>query len=59
MAERKAIIKKDSKLSKVKKCNLLEMNRSTLYYEPTERLSDSEELEIVKQMIERELKNRL
>jgi len=50
MAERKAIIKKDSKLSKVKKCNLLEMNRSTLYYEPTERLSDSEELEIKKQM---------
>ncbi len=56
MAERKTKINEDSSLSVVRKCNLLDINRSTLYYKSVEQLPDKEELEIKKQMDKLHLK---
>ncbi len=56
MAERKTKINEDSSLSVVRKCGLLDINRSTLYYKSVEQLPDKEELEIKKQMDKLHLK---
>ncbi len=50
MAERKTKIQEDNSISVVKKCDLLDVNRSTFYYQSVEQLPGKEELEIKIQM---------
>ncbi len=50
MAERKTTIQKDKSLPIKRKCTLLDMSRSTLYYTPVEPVPDKEELEIKRLM---------
>ena len=50
MAERKTKIQEDSSLPVNRKCILMDISRSTLYYKPVEQKPDLEELEIKKQM---------
>ncbi len=52
MAERKKTIKADRSLPVQRKCALLDVNRSTLYYKPVEHEPDLEELEIKRLMDE-------
>ena len=50
MAERKTIIKEDMCLPIMRKCTLMDVSRSTLYYKPIEQLPDLEELKIMEEM---------
>jgi len=50
MAERKRTIKADMRLSIIRKCYLMDVSRSSLYYHQVEQLPDLEELEIKKAM---------
>ena len=50
MAERKTQIQEDRSLPVTRKCELLCISRSTLYYTPLEQLPNLEELEIKKEM---------
>jgi len=50
MAERKTIIQDDQSLPIVRKSEMLEVSRSTLYYHPIEREPDLQALEIKKEM---------
>jgi len=50
MAEHKTQIQEDRSLSVSRKCILMDISRSTLYYKAVEQKPDSEELEIKKQM---------
>ena len=50
MVERKNKIQSDNSLPITRKCNLLDISRSTLYYKPVEQEVDLEELEIKKLM---------
>ena len=56
MAERKTMIQEDESLPLMKKCNLLDMSRSTMYYIPVKREIDLEELEIRRLMDELHIK---
>ena len=50
MAERKRAIQADMMLSIIRKCDLMDVSRSAMYYQPVERELDLEELEIKKEM---------
>ena len=50
MAERKTNIQAEDRLFINRKCELMDMSRSTLYYKPIEQEPDLEELEIKKEM---------
>ena len=50
MAERKTTIQDDQSLPIIRKCALMDVSRSTLYYTPVEQEPDLEELEIKKEM---------
>ena len=50
MAERKTTIQDDQSLPIIRKCNLMDVSRSTLYYTPVEQEPDLEELGIKKEM---------
>lgn len=57
MTERKTSVQKDKSLPKTRKCTLLDVSRSTLYYKPVEPVVDFEELEIRRLMDELHLKH--
>ena len=48
MTERKRAIQADMMLSIIRKCDLMDVSRSAMYYQPVERELDLEELEIKK-----------
>lgn len=50
MAERKTNIQAEDRLPINRKCELMEMSRSTLYYMPVAQEPDLEELEIKRQL---------
>ena len=50
MAEHKTTIQKDKSLPIKRKCTLLDVSRSTLYYKPVEHEPDLEKLEIKRLM---------
>ncbi len=50
MSERKRAIQADMMLSIIRKCDLMDVSRSAMYYQPVERELDLEELEIKKEM---------
>ena len=50
MAERKRAIQADMMLSIIRKCDLTDVSRSTMYHQPVERELDLEEPEIKKGM---------
>ncbi len=52
MAERKTKIQEDRSIPIIRKCTLLNVSRSTLYYTPVEPVPDKEELEIKRLMDE-------
>ena len=57
MAERKTTIQDDQSLPIIKKCALMDVSRSTLYYTPIEQEPDLEELEIKRLMDELHIKH--
>jgi len=59
MAERKTTIQDDQSLPVIRKCALLDISRSTLYYTPVEQEPDLEELEIKRLMDELHIKHPL
>jgi hypothetical protein len=50
MPERKTIIKESKILSINRKCKLMEVNRSSLYYKPIDVEVNQEEMDIMKYM---------
>ena len=56
MVERKTKIQENRSVPIIRKCTLLDMSRSTLYYKPVEHMPDKEELEIKRLMDELHMK---